>query len=211
MEDSPRSYLLDSADSLSWRENYMRTYIEQDLSLLGFGFQTNIIRRLWFMLAHYHGQVINYSELSSSLGVSVPTIQKYIYYLSESFMLRKLNPWHENIKKRQVKSPKFYYRDSGLLHSVLGIKKYEEIFLNPKAGSSFEGYAIEEIIKYNNFNSNDCYFWASHNKAELDLLVLYNGKKIGFEFKLSDAPKITPSMKIALEGFTTRFFNSYLS
>ena len=114
-------------------------------------------------------------------------------------MLRVLKPWHENLKKRQVKAPKVYYRDSGLLHYVLGINNYVDIFTHPKAGSSWEGFALEEVIKYYQADSKDCYFWASHNNAELDLLILNNGKKMGFEFKLSEAPKVTKSMLIAME------------
>lgn len=195
----PKSYLLEQAASLSWRENYMRTYIEQDLAMLGLGFQADVLRKLWFMLAHYHGQIINYSDLSSSLGVSQPTIKKYMSYLTGSFMLRTLKPWYENLKKRQVKSPKIYYRDTGLLHYVLNIQMYSEIFKHPKAGASFEGFAMEELIKFYQADPESCYFWASHNKAELDLLLVKNGKKLGFEFKLSDAPKLTPSMRIAIE------------
>jgi predicted AAA+ superfamily ATPase len=190
----PRSYLLDSSDSMAWRENFMRTYVEQDLVTLGFNFQADVIQKLWFMLAHYHGQIMNFSQLSTSLGVSQPTIKRYISYLSGSFMLRELRPWHENISKRQVKSPKIYYRDSGLLHYALGINQYIDIFKHPKAGASFEGFALEEVIRQSGVSGDSCYFWATHNKAELDLLILKNGKKLGFEFKLSEAPKITPSM-----------------
>lgn len=195
----PKSYLVDQESSILWRENYMRTYVEHDLAILGFSFQTDVLRKLWFMLAHYHGQVINYAELAASLGVSQPTIKKYISYLSGSFMLRSLQPWHANLNKRQVKSPKIYFRDSGLLHYVLNIKEFNHIFKHPKAGASFEGFAMEEIIRANNVDSPSCYFWGSHNKAELDLLLLKDGKKSGFEFKLSDSPKLTPSMKIVMK------------
>lgn len=191
----PKSYLLKMEQSLLWRQNYMRTYIEQDLR--HFGMQADLVRKLWFMLAHYHGQTINYSELAKSMGVSQPTITKYVQLLSDCFMVRLLKPWHANLKKRQVKNPKFYYTDQGLLHYVLGIKSYPEILLHPKSGASFEGFAIEQIIKIH--QADDCYFWATHNKAELDLLIIKNGRRIGFEFKLSDSPKITPSMRIAYE------------
>jgi predicted AAA+ superfamily ATPase len=120
-------------------------------------------------------------------------------YLTGSFMLRTLKPWHENLKKRQVKSPKIYYRDTGLLHYVLNIQTYADIFKHPKAGASFEGFAMEELIKFHQADPENTYFWASHNKAELDLLLLKHGKKLGFEFKLSDAPKLTPSMRIVIE------------
>lgn len=195
----PRSYLLDNRDSMAWRENFMRTYVEQDLMALGFNFQADVIQKLWFMLAHYHGQIMNFSQLATSLGVTQPTIKRYISYLSGSFMLRELKPWHENISKRQVKSPKIYYRDSGLLHYALGIGQYIDIFKHPKAGASFEGFALEEVIRQSRVSGDSCYFWATHNKAELDLLILKNGKKLGFEFKLSEAPKITPSMQQSCE------------
>lgn len=194
----PKSYMLSNEHSLLWREGYMQTYVEQDLAMLGFGFDTDILKKLWFMLAHYHGQLMNYSELAASLNVSQPTIKKYISYLSGSFMLRALKPWHENLQKRQVKSPKIYYRDSGLLHYVLGIHNYVDIFKHPKAGASFEGFALEEIIRHHRATPESCYFWASYNQAELDLLILKHGKKLGFEFKMSEAPKITPSMQIAV-------------
>jgi len=191
----PRSFLLESEESMLWREGYMRTYIEQDLGTFGLNFQRDILQKLWFMLAHYHGQIMNYSEFASSLGVSQPTIKRYISYLTGGFMLRMINPWHENIQKRQVKSPKVYYRDSGLLFYVLGISRYQDIFRHPKSGFAFEGFCMEEIIRHSGVPDDSCYFWRSYNQAELDLLILKNGKKYGFEIKLSDAPKITPSMK----------------
>ncbi|MDP3531763.1 MAG: ATP-binding protein [Alphaproteobacteria bacterium] len=195
----PRSYLLSTNPSMEWRQNYMRTYIEQDLGTFGLNFQPDLLRRFWFMLAHYHGQILNASTLAQSLGVSQPTIVRYLSYLKDTFMLRILKPWFANTLKRQVKSPKVYYRDSGLLHYVLGVKEFHHLIEHPRAGASFEGFCIEEIIKYHKVDAEDCYFWASHNKAELDLLIVKDGKKHGFEFKLSDAPKLTPSMRFALE------------
>jgi predicted AAA+ superfamily ATPase len=195
----PNSYLKDNGDSFSWRQEYIRTYIEQDLGTFGLSFNPDVLRRMWFMLAHYHGQIFNASEIGQSLGVSHPTIRRYLSYLQETFMMRTLNPWFANIKKRQVKSPKVYFRDSGLLHHILGIKKEEDLLLHPKVGASWEGFALEEICRLLEADTQDSFFWASHNQAELDLLILKNGKKIGFEFKYQDAPKITPSMKIAME------------
>lgn len=195
----PRSFLLEGEASLEWRENYMRTYVEQDLRSFGVEFDTQALRRLWMMLAHYHGQTINYSDLSKSLSISQPTLKKYVTYLESSFMVRILKPWHANLKKRQVKSPKVYYRDVGLLHYVLNIREYSDIFKHPKAGASWEGFAIEELIKFYGVDYENSYFWGSHNKAELDLLLTYKNKVLGFEFKLSDAPKLTPSMRIAVE------------
>lgn len=195
----PKSYLLEKQSSMLWRENYLRTYIEQDLALLGLKFQVDVLQRLWFMLAHYHGQIINYSEFAASLGISQPTVKLYISYLLNSFTVRLLKPWHENLQKRQVKSPKIYFRDSGLLHTTLGLEDYMGIMRHPKAGSSFEGFALEQVIHYAGVTNDMCYFWASHNQAELDLLILKHGKKIGFEFKMMDSPKITPSMRIVLK------------
>ncbi len=195
----PKSYLSDDESSMLWREGYIRTYIEQDLGTFGLNFNPDILRKMWFMLAHYHGQIFNASEIGQSLGLSHPTIKRYLSYLQSTFMVRTLTPWFENIKKRQVKSPKIYFRDSGLLHYVLGIKNKDELDFNPKVGASWEGFALEEICRFLNRTPQDCFFWASHNQAELDLLVLKEGKKIGFEFKYQDAPKITPSMKIALQ------------
>lgn len=195
----PRSYLLDGEESLHWRENYMRTYVEQDLRSFGVDFDTQALRRLWMMLAHYHGQTINYADLSKSLSTSQPTLKKYVSYLENSFMVRLLKPWFANLKKRQVKSPKVYYRDVGLLHYVLNIREYKDIFTHPKAGASWEGFAMEELIKFYGVDAESCYFWGSHNKAELDLLLIHQNQKLGFEFKLSDAPKLTPSMRIAMD------------
>ncbi|MDF3034446.1 MAG: hypothetical protein K0R76_1400 [Alphaproteobacteria bacterium] len=196
----PKSYLLPSDLSTKWRQNYMRTYIEQDLGTFGLNFQPDLLRRFWFMLAHYHGQILNASTFAQSLGVSQPTITRYLSYLRDTFMVRILKPWLANIQKRQVKSPKVYYRDSGLLHYVLGIKEFHNLLTQPKSGASFEGFCIEEITKYHQADPEDCFFWASHNQAELDLLIVKDGKKHGFEFKFSDAPKITPSMRIALDN-----------
>lgn len=201
----PRSYLLDNSGSFLWRENYIRTYIEQDLKSLGLNFQADLLQRLWFMLSNYHGQIINYSNLANSLDVSQPTIKLYISYLCNSFTIRLLKPWHENIAKRQVKSPKIYFRDSGLLHYSLGISEYIDILKYPKAGSSFEGFALENVIKYSNVSQEMCYFWASHNDAELDLLIIKYNKKIGIEFKMQDSPKITPSIRRVFEDLKLDF------
>lgn len=191
----PKSFILEGEESMLWREGYMRTYVEQDLATFGLNFQTDILQKMWFMLAHHHGQILNYSELAASLGVSQPTIKRYVSYLSGGFMLRILKPWYENLQKRQVKSPKVYFRDSGLLYYVLGIEKYPDIFRHPKAGFAFEGFCIEELIRLSEVSDDSCYFWRSHNQAELDLLIMKKGKKYGFEIKLAEAPKITPSMK----------------
>ncbi len=195
----PLSYLAqDDASSALWRKGYITTFLERDIPNLGINIPAETIRRFWMMLAHFHGNIFNASELGRSLGYSDTTIKRYLDILVGTFMLRRLNPWFENINKRQVKSPKIYFKDSGILHSLLGITDSKALMTNPKLGASWEGLAIEEVIRYNNADPFDCYFWATYNNAELDLLILQNGKKIGFEFKYTDSPKITPSMQIAL-------------
>lgn len=148
------------------------------------------------MLAHYHGQIFNASEIAGSIQVTNKTTSRYLDILVGTFMIRRLSAWHENIKKRQVKSPKIYFRDNGILLSLLGI---DDIYTHPKLGACWEGMALEEVIRFLQLDPEDCYFWGSQSGAELDLLVLKDGKKIGFEFKYSDAPKMTKSMQIALE------------
>jgi len=196
----PRSYLADTdEDSYLWRQAYIKTYLEQDIPNLGFNIPAYQMRRLWLMLAHYHGQIFNASELGRSLGVSHHTIQKYVDILVGTFMIRILTPWFENLQKRQVKSPKIYFRDSGILNALLGIKTETELHTYPKLGSFWEGFALEEIIRVFEASSDECFFWATQANAELDLLIIKNNKRLGFEFKYTDSPKITKSMNIALE------------
>lgn len=196
----PRSYLAKS-DMLSneWRKSYIRTYLEKDIKNLGFDISSQTMRRLWNMIAHYHGQILNASELGRSINVSYKTIDRYIDILSGTFMIRRLSPWFENIGKRQIKSPKIYFRDSGLLHTILGIENTEQLQMHPKLGSSWKGFALEEVIRKLDTDYNDCYFWATQGGAELDLLVIKNGKKLGFEIKYTDSPKITKSMHSAID------------
>ena len=163
---------------------------------MGVNVPAPMFRRFWAMLAHSHGQIWNAADPAASLGVSQPTVRKYLDYLDHLLMVRKLQPWHENLTKRQVKAPKIYVRDSGLLHLLLGIRNEREFRDHPKRGVSWEGYVIEELFKQ--FQPDDAYFWATHNRAELDLLFLKGGKKIGFEVKLNDHPGLTPSMRIAV-------------
>lgn len=192
----PLAYLADSEEmSYAWREAYIATFLERDLANLGFQIPPNQMRRFWMMLAHYHGQLFNSSEIAKSLGVSDHTIRRYLDILAGTFMVRILQPWHENLEKRQVKAPKIYFRDSGLLHTLLGLKSEKELLSYPKLGSFWEGFALEEIIRLLRSRSEECYFWRTHAGAELDLLIFSHGKRIGFEFKYSDAPKITSSMK----------------
>ncbi len=194
----PKSFLQEDMElSWSWRKSYISTFLERDLRALGFSTSPQDMRRLWTMLAHYHGNIINYSELGRSLNLSDMTIRRHIHLLEGSFMIRTLRPWFENIKKRQVKSPKVYVRDSGLFQTLLNIT--EDIALHPKVGASWEGFALEEIIRFHEADPEDCYFWATSNQAELDLLIVRGHMRMGFEFKYTDAPRMTRSLHSALE------------
>jgi len=194
----PPSYLAKSdKDSMAWRKNYIRNFLERDLPQMGISIPAGTLRRFWSMVAHYHGQIWNAAEPAGSMGVSEPTIRRYLDILEGMFMLRLLPPWHENLKKRQVKTPKVYFRDSGLLHQLLGVGSTRELYSHPKSGASWEGFVIEETLKSREHEG--AYFWATHNGAELDLLYFEGSRRIGVECKRSDNPHWTPSMRIALE------------
>lgn len=194
----PRAFLARSnAASVSWRRQFIHTFLERDLPQLGIGVPATALLRFWTMLAHYHGNVWNAAEPARSLGVSEPTVRRYLDLLTGLFMVRQLQPWHENIKKRQVKAPKIYLRDSGLLHQLLGIGTDRDLHAHPKCGASWEGYAIEETLKV--VQPDEAYFWATHQGAELDLLLIKDGRRLGVEIKRMDAPVLTPSMRIALD------------
>jgi uncharacterized protein len=194
----PLSFLAQSQeDSAAWRKSFISTFVERDLPAAGSMISPVAMRRFWTMLAHYHGQTWNAAEIAGSMGVSALTMRRYLDLLTHTFMIRQLQPWHENIGKRQVKAPKIYFRDSGLFHSLIGIKFEADLLTHPKIGASWEGYAIEEALRH--YQPDEQYFWATHNGAELDLLMFKEGEKIGLEFKRNDAPKLTPSMKIAMD------------
>lgn len=196
----PRSYLAgNDEESYIWRENYIRTFLEVDIPNLGIQIPPLQLRRFWMMLAHYHGNLFNASEIGRSLNLSHKTIQHYADILSGTFMMRQLPAWFENISKRQVKTPKIYFRDSGIFHSLLGIDSEQALLLTPKLGSSWEGFALEQIIRHHQAEMGEYYFWGTHAHAELDLLIIKRNKKLGFEFKYTDSPKKTKSMLIALE------------
>ncbi|MCC6902082.1 MAG: ATP-binding protein [Polyangiaceae bacterium] len=196
----PRSYLArSSADSLGWRRAYIATYLERDLPSLGIDVPAALLRRFWMMLTHYHGQIFNASEIARSLQISDKTARRYLDILGDTFMLRLLQPWYENIGKRQIKSPKVYFRDSGLLHALLDLDTRSALERHPKLGASWEGFALEEIQRIGGYASEECFFWGIHGEAELDLLVHRGGRRIGYEVKYSDHPRLTPSMKKALE------------
>jgi predicted AAA+ superfamily ATPase len=194
----PPAYLARSEKaSFVWRQQFIQTYLERDLPQLGITIPAATVLRFWTMLAHYHGGIWNAAEAARSLGVTEPTARRYLDLLAGLFMVRQLQPWHENMNKRQVKSPKIYLRDSGLLHGLLGLRSERDILSHPKVGASWEGYAIEEILK--TVRPEAAYFWATHTGAELDLLLFKGGRRYGVEVKFQDAPRLTPSMRIALE------------
>ncbi|OGB83777.1 hypothetical protein A3F66_03490 [candidate division TM6 bacterium RIFCSPHIGHO2_12_FULL_32_22] len=195
----PRSYLAETEDdSFGWRRGYIKTFLERDIPNLGFNIPPVQLRRFWMMLTYYHGQTINFSEIANSMMISDNSARRYLEILAGTFMIRILQPWYENIRKRQVKSPKIYFRDSGILNALLGIKDKTELYNNPKLGAFWEGYALEEIIKFLNIDTEEAFFWATQADAELDLFIIKDGKRLGFEFKYSDAPKTTKSMHSAL-------------
>jgi predicted AAA+ superfamily ATPase len=193
----PRAYLAHSElESWTWRDQFIRTFLERDMPQLGIGVSAATLLRFWTMVAHYHGQIWNNAEPARSLGVSEPTIRRYLDTLAGVFMLRQLPPWHENLAKRQIKSPKVYVRDSGLLHHLLGIRTHTDLLRHPKLGASWEGYVIEQILR--TLRPDDAYFWGTHGGAELDLLLFRRNRRYGVEVKRVDAPQMTASMRNAM-------------
>ncbi len=194
----PRSFLADDdPSSFAWRTDFVRSFLERDFGTLGLGATPLSLGRLWRMAAHYHGQYLNASEFGRSLGETHKTVQRHLEMLEAAFMVRLLRPWFTNLGKRLVRRPKLYVRDSGLLHSLLGIPDEAALLGHPKLGGSWEGFAMEQLLAQ--LPPGDCSFWATQSGAELDLLVVVDGKPIGFEFKVSDAPKLTRSMSIACQ------------
>ncbi len=182
--------------SVEWRKDFVRTFLERDIPQFGFNIPSTSLFRFWSLLAHYHAQVWNVAEAARTLNVGETTARRYIDLLQDLFMVQLLQPWYANLGKRQVKSPKVYIRDTGLLHYLLGIRTEQELLLHPRSGASWEGYVIEEVIKAT--NPDETYFWGTHSGAELDLLIIKDGKRIGIECKRVDAPRLTPSMRAAL-------------
>jgi uncharacterized protein len=196
----PRSYLARSEpESLRWLRELIRTYLERDIPSLGLRLPAPTLGRFWNMVAHYHGQVWNASELARSFGVGHTTVQRYLDILTETFMVRRLQGWYENTGNRQVKAPKIYIRDSGLLHALLGLGTAREIESHPKVGASWEGFALDVIVSRLAARPEECFFWATHGGAELDLLVIRGSRRLGFEFKRTTAPTVTRSMRTALQ------------
>lgn len=195
----PRAFLAKNQEiAAQWRENFIQTFLERDIPNLGIQIPAITLRRFWAMLAHYHGQIFNAAEIGKSLNFSDKTVKRYLDILSGTYLIRQLQPWYYNTKKRLIKRPKIYFRDSGLFHSFLSIENKEQLLLHPKLGASWEGFALEQIIIHLNLQERDVFFWGVHTGAELDLLFQLKGKLWGVEFKYSDTPKITPSMKSAL-------------
>ncbi len=197
----PRSYLARAeADSFRWREEFVRTFLERDLPGLGFRLPTDLIRRFWTMLAHYHGPTWNASEFARSFGVADTTVRRYLDTLASAYVIRILLPWHANVRKRQVKAPKIYVADSGLLHGLLGLRTIRDLESHPKLGASWEGFLLGEVVSRLGARPGECHFWATHAGAELDLLVVRGARRYGFEFKRTEAPRVTPSMRSAMES-----------
>lgn len=193
----PLSYLAANDEaSMAWREGFIRLTVERDLPLLGLGAPPAAVRRFWSMVAHYHGQIWNSAEPARSLGIGETSVRRYLDFLTDAFLVRQLPPWHENLAKRQVKAPKVYVRDSGILHALLQLGSMEEMTAHPKSGASWEGFILEQTLHH--ARPAEAYFWATHQGAELDLLMSKYGRRIGVEIKRADAPELTPSMRIAL-------------
>jgi len=193
----PRSFLAaDESASLRWRESFIDTFLERDIPNLGIRTPSETLRRFWSMLSHFHGQIWNASELARSLGANEKTARHYLDILAGAYMIRVLPAWHENIGKRQVKSSKVFIRDSGLLHAMLGIRTKAQLQSHPRYGASWEGFALEQTLA--RFSDRHAWFWSTQRGAELDLMVLHEGQRIGFEFKCADAPGMTRSLGIAL-------------
>lgn len=196
----PRSFLAESDErSLRWRQSFVRTFLERDLPQLGVSVPATTMQRFWTMVAHYHGDRWNASEIGRGLGVTGPAVRRYLDTLTDSLVVRQLAPWFENLGKRQVRAPKVYVTDTGLLHALLGLETEEELLGHPKVGASWESFAMAEVVRLLEVPWDRCYYWATHQGAELDLLVLSGGKRLGFELKRTSAPRATRSMFSALD------------
>ena len=196
----PRSFLARSAEqSLLWREDLIRTFLEKDLPQLGPAIPAPTMNRFWNMLAHYHAQIWNGAELARAFAIGETTVRRYLDLLTATLMVRQLRPWHENLGKRLVKAPKVYLADSGLLHALLGIRDVADLDRHPKVGASWEGFCLAAVERQLGTRRQDSHFWATHGGAELDLVVVRGRRRLGFEFKRTTAPEVTKSMHLALE------------
>ncbi len=194
----PRAYLAASdEDSVAWRRQAIASHVELDLPQFGINIAAPSMLRFWRMLAHMHGQIWSAADPARSLGVSEPTVRRYLDTLTQTLMVRQLQPWHANLAKRQVKSPKVYFRDSGLLHALMDIATLEQLLAHPRCGASWEGFALDQVLRL--ARPDEAYFWGTHQGAELDLLMLHGSRRVGVEFKRADSPQVTRSMRIAAE------------
>ena len=194
----PLSFLAESdLNSIAWRKNFIQTLLERDFPQWGVRVAATALQRFWTMVAHYHGQIWNSAEPARALGVSESTTRRYLDLLTDAFMIRQLQPYHANLKKRQVKSPKVYVRDSGLLHQLLGIDSMKSLFSHPKVGASWEGFVIEQVLRME--PHDEVFFWATHQGAEIDLILRRGDDLYGVECKRTDTPRLTPSIRIALD------------
>lgn len=201
----PRAYLArTTAASDEWRRGFIRTFLERDLPQLGINIRATTLRRFWTMLAHYHGQIWNSSEFARSFGVADTTVRNYLDTLTSALVVTQLQPWHENISKRQIKSPKIYLTDSGILHALLNITRMRDLENHPKLGASWEGFVINQVIRQLGARSEECYFWGTHAGSELDLIIVSGRWRLGFEVKRSSSPRLTPSMRNALKDLKLR-------
>jgi predicted AAA+ superfamily ATPase len=201
----PRAYLARShAASEEWRRGFIRTFLERDVPQLGISIRSTTLHRFWTMLAHWHGQVWNASEFGRAFGVADTTVRNYVDILTSALVVRQLQPWHQNISKRQVKSPKVYVADSGIMHTLLGLRTMRDLEGHPKIGASWEGFVIENVLRRLRAGPDQCFFWATHGGAELDLVVIHGHDRFGFEVKRTSEPRLTPSMKAALDDLNLR-------
>ncbi|MDP9011680.1 MAG: ATP-binding protein [Pseudomonadota bacterium] len=195
----PKAFLARSdRESMEWRQAFIRTFLERDLPALGVNIAADTMRRFWSMLAHHHAQLWNASEIGRSFGVADTTVRNYLDKLTDALVVRQLKPWHENLGKRQVKSPKIFIRDSGLLHALLNLSTKRDIEGHPKLGASWEGFIIDQLVQQLGVSPEETYHWRTHQGAELDLLVVRGGLRLGFEVKRTVAPTLTPSMRLAM-------------
>lgn len=194
----PLSYLAETeARSVAWREDYVRSFLERDLANLGVRIPATTMRRFWTMVSHYHGQTWNGAEVARSLAVSEPTVRRYLDALTDALVIRQLQPWHANIAKRQIRSPKVYVRDTGLLHRLLGIDDHRALLAHPKLGASWEGFVVEQLLMRTGISN--AWFWGTHGGGEIDLLLDHRGQRVGVEIKRTDAPRLTPSIRNAID------------
>lgn len=195
----PRSFLAPGeAESFEWRRSFLQTFLERDLPQLGIRTPAETLRRFWSMVAHYHAQTWNGAEIARAFGVGESSVRRYLDLLTDALVLRQLPPWHANVSKRQVRAPKVFVEDSGLLHALLGIESGHDLAGHPKVGASWEGFLIKEIVERLNARTEECFFWSTHAGAEIDLLIVSGQRRLGFEIKRTAAPRLTPSMTTVL-------------